>query len=94
MTDWIFADTQPSSDLALLHLFSVQKRQGDRSIEFRITVREYVKPNQLSMRFYADADKQVNQKTLPFTPFGWGQTLLEALSNCVQSIHNFPYEGD
>jgi len=92
MTDWVFADTEPSCDLAKLHLFSVQKRQGDQSIEFRITVREYVQPNHLSMRFFADADKQVNQKTVAFTPFGWGQTLLEALRTCVQNIQKYPYE--
>ena len=32
------------------------------------------------MRFYARAHKQVNQKTAPFTPFGWVESILAALS--------------
>jgi hypothetical protein len=45
------------------------------------------------MAFFAQADEQTNQKTAPFTPTGWGSTLLKALSECVQAIHKFPYEG-
>jgi hypothetical protein len=46
------------------------------------------------MRFFAQADKQTNQKSAPFTPTGWGESLLQALSECVRAIHRFPYEGD
>ena len=92
MAEWVFAETQPSDELAQLHFFSINKCQGDQTIEFRITVREYAAPNKLSMRFFAEADKQVNQKTAPFTPFGWGPTLLEALSECVKGIQRFQYE--
>jgi hypothetical protein len=35
------------------------------------------------MRFFAQADKQTNQRTAPFTPVGWGSTLLKALTECV-----------
>ena len=93
MPEWTFAQSDKSEELALLHFFSVNKQQGDRVIEFRITVKEYATANRLSMRFYAEADKQVNQKTVPYTPSGWGQTLLQALSDCVKAVQKFPYEG-
>jgi hypothetical protein len=93
-SDWTFAESNPSDELALLHFFSVQKPQGDRTIEFRITVREYASRNKLSMRFFAQSDKQTNQKALPFTPSGWGESLLIALGECVKAIHQFPYEGE
>ena len=94
MTDWIFAEKQPSDELAQLHFFSIQKIQGDRTIEFRIAVYEYASKNHLSMRFFARAEQQTNQKTAPYTPCGWGQTLLQALGECVDAIYRFPYEGE
>ena len=94
MSDWTFAQTQPSEELAQLHFFSMKKCQPDGDIEFIITVNEYVDRNQYHMRFFAEADKQTNQKSAPFTPFGWGESLLQALSECVRAIHRFPYEGD
>ena len=94
MSEWTFAQTQPSEELAQLHFFSMKKCQPDGDIEFIITVKEYVDRNQYHMRFFAEADKQTNQKTAPFTPFGWGESLLQALSECVRAIHRFPYEGD
>ena len=36
-------------------------------------------------------DKQTNQKVLPFTPCGWGNTLLIALEECVKAVNRFPY---
>ena len=94
MAEWEFAQTNPAQELAELRFFSVKKHQGDKTIEFRITVREFAPRNQLSMRFYAEADKQTNQKTAPYTASGWGPTLLRALSDCVREIERFPYEGD
>ncbi len=93
MSEWTFAQTQPSDELAQLHFFSMKKRQPDGDIEFLITVREYATPSDESMRFFAQADKQTNQKTAPFTPSGWGSTLLKALAECVQAVHRFLYEG-
>src|SRR5437667_383725 len=93
MAEWHFIETQPSDEFAQLHWFSLKRNQDDQAVEFRIAVYEYASLNKLSMRFFAQADKQVNQKTAPFTPFGWGSTLLEALSECVKSINRFPYEG-
>ncbi len=92
MAEWTFATSDPKEELAQLHFYSIQIPQGDGNVEFRITVYEYASPNHLSMRFYAEADKQTNQKTAPFTPCGWGLTLLEALSACVKATRRFPYE--
>ena len=92
--EWIFAQHDPAEKLAQLHFYSVVKKQGDQEIEFRITVKEFVpaKDNRM-MAFFAETDKQTNQKTMPYTPSGWGETLLKALSECVRAIHRFPYEG-
>ena len=94
MADWHFAQTDPSEELAQLHFFSVKKREPTGEVEFRITVREYVNRNAAFMRFFAQADKQTNQQSAPFTPFGWGETLSEALRECIKAIHRFPYQGE
>ena len=94
MGEWEFAQTNPAQELAELRFYSIKKVQGDKAIEFRITVREFAPRNQLSMRFYAESDKQTNQRTAPYTPTGWGPTLLKALSDCVREIERFPYEGE
>ncbi|HSF14071.1 MAG TPA: hypothetical protein VLK65_00800 [Vicinamibacteria bacterium] len=90
---WTYAQTEDDDELAKLHFFSMKKRQPAGDVEFMITVREYVQnPEDHSMRFFAQTDKQTNQKTAPFRPSGWGGTLLKALSECVREIHRFPYE--
>jgi hypothetical protein len=94
MSEWTFAQSDNADELAQLHFFSINKRQGDQIIEFRVTVKEYATPNHLNMRFYAEADKETNQKTARYTPNGWGPTLLQALSDCIKAIQRFPYEGD
>ncbi|HTX36791.1 MAG TPA: hypothetical protein VME43_17300 [Bryobacteraceae bacterium] len=73
MQDWAFAQTSPSQELALLHEFSVMKQSASGPVEFRITVKEYVTPKEPTMHFLAQADKQTNQKTAPYTPSGWGR---------------------
>ena len=94
MADWELAQTQPSEQLAQLHFFSMKKQQDEREIEFQIVVRESItETGDQSMRFFAQADRQTNQNTAPFTPTGWGSSLLKALSGCMQAIHRFPYEG-
>jgi hypothetical protein len=45
------------------------------------------------LRFFAVADREVNQKTAPFLPSGWGDTIGQALRDCIQLIRQFPYEG-
>ena len=92
--DWIHAETQPRDALARLHRFSMTKHQDGREIDFAITVREFLPGDDDSQRFVAQADKQTNQKTAPYTPIGWGHTLGKALSECVRGVHRFPYEGD
>ncbi len=46
------------------------------------------------MKFFAQADKRTNQKTLDFTPCGWGGSMLKALSECMQAVRRFPYEAE
>jgi hypothetical protein len=93
MRDWGFAQTNPSQELALLHQFSVKKPYPGGEVEFRITVKEFVTPKEPTMLFFAQADKQTNQNTAPYTPCGWGKTLLEALSECIRALNKFLYEG-
>ena len=92
MTDWKFAQREPAEELARLHYFTMKKRQGGQDFDFLITVREYVTPKDPSMPFFAQADKPINQRTAPYIPSGWGQSLSEALSNCMDAIRRFPYE--
>ncbi|MDQ6706115.1 MAG: hypothetical protein M3Z85_09120 [Acidobacteriota bacterium] len=93
MKEWGFAQSEAADRLAQLQFFSVEKRHARGEIEFVITVREYVSPKEPEMLFFAEADKQTNQKVAAFTPSGWGRTLLDALSECIRAIHRFPYEG-
>lgn len=92
MSEWRYAQQHPSEQLCQLHMFGMTKRQQSGDVEFQITVREYVHPPDPTMKFYASTDKQTNQKTAPFTPCGWGPTLLSALSECLKAIQRFPYE--
>jgi hypothetical protein len=94
MSDWSFAESDPRQQLARLHHFSSKKRQGERDVEFLITVREYHSAPDPAMKFFASADKQTNQKVSPYTPSGWGHTLLTALSECLREIDRFPFQGD
>jgi hypothetical protein len=93
MEDWTFAQTDESEKLAKLQHYSITKKQGDQEIEFVITIKEFKPGSDQSMRFFAQADKQTNQKTAPYTPSGWGSNLLQALSACIKELKRFPYEG-
>ena len=78
-----------------LHHFSIVKEQAGGDVTFAITVKEFaVPPPGQRMRFYAEADKPVNQKTAAFLPCGWSDSLAGALGDCVKLIQNFPYEGE
>lgn len=94
MAEWVHAQTDPAEELAQLHYFSFKKRQSNGEIEFVITVKEFAARNALQMRFYAQADKEVNQRIAPFRPFGSGDSLLHALGECIRSIRQYPYEPD
>lgn len=90
----MYAQVDPAEELAQLHYFSFTKRQPEGEIEFVITVKEFAARNALHMRFYAQADKETNQQHCPFRPFGWGDSLLNALGECIRAIKKFPYEGE
>jgi hypothetical protein len=92
MNDWEYAQTDPSEQLARLHYFSVKKVQEGTDIEMHITVREYVTPPMGGLQFFAQADKETNQKVAPYRPAGWGGTMLEALGACMREINRFPYQ--
>jgi hypothetical protein len=93
VAEWVYAQTDPAEELAQLHYFSFKKRQPEGEIEFVITVKEFASRNTLQMQFYAQADKQVNQGIAPFRPFGWGDTLLGALSECLRAIRQHPVDA-
>lgn len=95
MSDWKFAQKDVSEELAELHHFSFTKNQSGSQICFLITVKEFVAPPRGQFaRFFAQADKFVNQKTAPVLPVGWGNSLLDALSDCTRMIREFPFEGE
>jgi hypothetical protein len=89
VAEWMYAQKDPAEELAQLHYFSFKQPRRDGAIEYVITVKEFASRNALQMRFYAQADKEVNQGAAPFRPFGWGDSLLRALSECVQSIRQY-----
>ena len=92
MAEWVHAQNDPAEELAQLHYFSFKKRQLEGEIEFVITVKEFASRNAVQMRFYAQADKEINQRTAPFRPFGSGDSLLGALTECLRAIRQYPYE--
>jgi hypothetical protein len=94
-TDWEYIHADSAEQLTRLHHFSMVKAHPGGSVTFAITVKEFaVPPPGQRMRFYAEADKTVNQKTAPFLPCGWGTSLFTALGDCVRMIREFPYEGE
>jgi len=93
MTDWQYAQTDPRQQLARLHFFSIKKLEGEKEIEMVITVKETFTPELGALQYFAQTDKQTNQKTTPYTPSGWGKTVLEALGAVIREINRFPYEG-
>ena len=94
MAEWVYAQTNPAEELAQLYYFSFKKRRPEGEIEFVITVKEFASRNAAQMRFYAQADKQVNQSTAAFRPFGWGDSLLAALTECMRTIRQYPCEPE
>jgi hypothetical protein len=93
--DWHYAQHEPNEQLAQLHHFTLKKVHEGREVEFQVTVKEFaVSPHGHHGRFFAQADKAVNQKSGPFIPSGWGDSLLKALSDCMRLIREFPYEAE
>lgn len=93
MTDWIYAQTDKHEQLARLHQFSYTKHQASGPVEFVITVKEFATPETGDMQFFAQADKETNQNSVPFRPCGWHKTLLGALSSCIANIQRFDFHG-
>lgn len=91
MNDWGYAQRDPAEQLARVHFFSMKKLQAGGDIDFLITVKEYVTPKDPALMFFAQADKQTNQRVAPYTPSGWGKTLLAALEECIREVNRFPY---
>ena len=95
MADWQYAQSDRSEQLAQITYYSAKKCDKGREIEFRITVKEFVTPPPgQHTRFFAEADKKVNQKTTALLPFGWGDSALKALAGCLRMIRDFPYEEE
>ncbi|MGA8142519.1 MAG: hypothetical protein WB987_01365 [Candidatus Acidiferrales bacterium] len=95
MSDWQYAQADRSEQLAQLSYYSVKKLDNGREIEFHITLKEFVSPPPgQHTRFFAEADKKVNQKTTALLPFGWGDSVLKALAGCLRMIRDFPYEEE
>jgi hypothetical protein len=92
MDEWAYAQTKASEKLARVSYFSVMKQQDGAEIEFLITVKEYAVPKDRRMSFFALTDKQTNQDGTQYTPCGWGETLISALSDCIRELHRFPYQ--
>jgi hypothetical protein len=95
MSEWVYIQADSAEQLMQLHSFSIVKKQATGDVQFSITVKEFaVPPPGQRVRFFAEADKQVNQKCGPFVPCGWGTTLFSALGDCVRLIRQFPYEEE
>jgi hypothetical protein len=92
MSDWKYAQLDPSEALARLHFFSVKKQQASGEIDVRITVQEFATPEIGAFQFLAMADIEVNQSIATFQPCGFSNTLLDALSECLKSIRSFECE--
>jgi len=91
MSDWEFAQANQEQQLAKLHHFSMCTKQDCGDVEFTITVKEFLTPKDPAMGFFAQADKQTNQEVVPYTPVGWGKTMLAALAQCMREVERFPY---
>jgi len=95
MSDWVHIKANSAEQLMQLHYFSIVKVQPSGNVTFVITVKEFaVPPPGQRLRFYAEADKAVNQKIAPLVPCGWGASIFSALGDCVRMIRQFPYEGE
>ena len=92
MDAWKHLEIGHEGSLARLHYFSVIKKQASGEIEFQITVRESAKPATPDMLFFAEADKETNQRVAPYRPSGWSNTLEDALRLCILNLQRFDYE--
>ena len=95
MSDWVYLQAEPAEQLMQLHHFSILKAHVGGTVAITITVKEFaVPPPGQRLRFFAEADRPMNQKNAPFVPCGWGNSLFSALGDCVRLIRQFPYDGE
>ena len=67
MSDWRFAQKNPSEELAQLHLFSFKKCVSGVEVEFTITVKEFAAPPPgQHFKFFAQAEKRSTRKLRRF----------------------------
>jgi len=92
MADWKLVQRDPSEALAKLHFFSVTKKHASGEIEARITIKEFATPKMSEMQFFAQADIELNQKTMKFHPCGWSETMMGALAECMRNLRKFDFE--
>ena len=65
MEDWQYAQADRAEELAQLHYFAMNKNQNGKNVPFVITVKEFaVSPQGQHLRFFAEADKPVNQSKM------------------------------
>ena len=93
MSDWIFPHSEQAEELAQLHFFSIKKRHAHGAVEIHICVKEFALRNAQGMKFFAQTEEPLNQDAVPFQPFGWGETLSEALSECLSQIRRYQYQS-
>ena len=91
MAEWTYVDTEPSEAFCQIQYFGFRKSQATGNVDFVITLREFTNPQDPALKFFAQADKQTNQRVAPYTPCGWGKTLLAALEECVREVNRFPF---
>jgi hypothetical protein len=95
MSDWVHLQAASAEQLLQLHHFSIVKQHPGGNVTFAITVKEFASPPPgQRLRFYAEADKYVNQKAASFLPCGWGNSIFSALGDCVRMIREFPYDDE
>jgi|SRR5271167_931192 len=95
MSDWEYIQTDSAEQLMQLHHSSIVKQQASGNVTIAITVKEFaVPPPGQRIRFYAEADKTLNQKAASFVSSGWGTSMISALGDCVRLIREFSYEDE
>lgn len=92
MENWKYVQRDPTEALAKLHFFSVTKKHAAGEIEVCITIKEFATPSTADMAFFAQADVELNQKTLRFRPCGWHETMMGALAECLRNLRRFDFE--
>ncbi len=91
MSDWVHLQANSVEQLTQLHHFTIVKPQASGNVTFAITVKEFATPPPgQRLRFFAEADKPVNQETRSLFPCGWGSSIFSALGDCVRMIREFP----